>query len=579
MLTSGWAWAQSTAPQITSPLNVDTWFDVPGHQTVFYYRITATNSPTQFAATGLPSSTQVDPVTGSFYLSPWTPAIYNLTVSGTNAAGTGTANVRIAIRDTLLYGSPAQGSGFYGLGAVLRVGVHFETPVVVTGSPWVNAGARFDYESGSGTADLVFKHVVTAADNASIPFSWSVDLNGGTINDLALGLPAFLLVPEPTYEAWMIAFTGQADFRPVVTLTASGTVGAQFSHPSGGLNIVSYSATGLPPGLTIDGASGIITGIPTTAGNYNVGVTGVDASGRTAKMTLSVVIAPSSVSPANVAAHIINLSARAYGNSGADSLVAGFVVGGDSSKSKPLLLRGIGPALGQFGVPGPMAKAALKLYRSDAQVVASDDGWGTDPLLSSTANSVGAFALPANSGDSAIVWALYPGAYTIQVTDDTNTGGNALAEVYDVASGDITVRLINISARARVGGSSATILSGGFVISGSGSETVIIRGIGPALSAFGVASPVSTPTLTLFNGQSTAIAQNAGWPASAPINSTTVLLSDIFAKVGAFALPAGSADCAILVSLPAGNYTAQLGQAGGGGGGIGLLEIYEVSSP
>ena len=165
------------------------------------------------------------------------------------------------------------------------------------------------------------------------------------------------------------------------------------------------------------------------------------------------------------------------------------------------------------------------------------------------------------------------------ITDDTNSGGNALAEVYDVNSGDTTTRLINISARAKVGGSSAMILSGGFVISGSGSETVLIRGIGPTLSAFGVASPVSAPTLTLFNGKSTAIAQNAGWPASSTINSTTVLFSDIFARVGAFALPAGSADCAILVSLPAGNYTAQLGQAEGGVGGIGLLEIYEVSSP
>jgi hypothetical protein len=44
--------------------------------------------------------------------------------------------------------------------------------------------------------------------------------------------------------------------------------------------------------------------------------------------------------------------------------------------------------------------------------------------------------------------------------------------------------------------------------------------------------------------------------------------------VGAFALGAGSKDAVLLVTLPAGAYTAQV--SGVAGGGIALVEVYEV---
>jgi len=45
--------------------------------------------------------------------------------------------------------------------------------------------------------------------------------------------------------------------------------------------------------------------------------------------------------------------------------------------------------------------------------------------------------------------------------------------------------------------------------------------------------------------------------------------------VGAFALPAGSKDAALLLDLPAGIYTAHVAGADGGTG-VALLEIYRV---
>jgi len=46
--------------------------------------------------------------------------------------------------------------------------------------------------------------------------------------------------------------------------------------------------------------------------------------------------------------------------------------------------------------------------------------------------------------------------------------------------------------------------------------------------------------------------------------------------VGAFPLPSGSKDAALLLDLPPGAYTAQM-EGVGGATGIGLIEIYEVN--
>jgi hypothetical protein len=79
---------------------------------------------------------------------------------------------------------------------------------------------------------------------------------------------------------------------------------------------------------------------------------------------------------------------------------------------------------------------------------------------------------------------------------------------------------------------------------------------------------LANPQLSLVDSSGIQIAQNSGWGGSAQ-------LSSLFDQLGAFPLEAGSADDAILVTLPPGSYTAQLGGAGGTTG-IGLSEIYEV---
>jgi kumamolisin len=165
------------------------------------------------------------------------------------------------------------------------------------------------------------------------------------------------------------------------------------------------------------------------------------------------------------------------------------------------------------------------------------------------------------------------GTYTVVIT-------NALigSTIYNL--GTLTVsplisnstRLINISTRAQVG-TGGNILIPGFVVSGGGMETLLIRADGPSLTQFGVAGVLAQPSLSVYNNSGVVIATNTGWGT----NANSAQIASVATAVGAFALPSGSADCAIIVALPAGAYTVQVSGVGNTTG-VALAEVYEVSS-
>jgi hypothetical protein len=274
-------------------------------------------------------------------------------------------------------------------------------------------------------------------------------------------------------------------------------------------------------------------------------------------------------------AWLTNLSARAYAQTGANQLIAGFVTTGDASKS--LLIRGDGPSLANFEILNCLPDPQLTLV-SGSTTVATTDSWATS--LDATFTQVGAFSLTPGSHDVALLESLAPGAYTAQVVSQTTNCGVALAEIYDADSGAPGNRLTNISARAFIG-TGSNILIGGFVIGGSTPQTVIIRGDGPALAGFGLTGALANTVLTLSNSSGT-IATNSGW-SNAPVNGSAAawgiviqpLTTALSAKVGAFALADGSADSAIVATLPPGAYTAEVAGANNSSG-IALVEIYEL---
>lgn len=339
------------------------------------------------------------------------------------------------------------------------------------------------------------------------------------------------------------------------------------SLPTGGSATLSVAASGTAPltyqwkvnGSDIAGATSstlTLSNVATTqAGNYSVAVT--NSYGSVTSLPAAVAISGN--------ARLVNISTRATVGTGANILISGLVTSGGNSKR--ILVRGIGPTLSQFGVSGVLARPQLTLLNNKGSPMATNTVWGGGQTLASAFSQVGAFALPANSADSAILMILQSGVYTTQVEGIGGTAGTALAEVYDADTGTPVDRLANFSSRAFVG-TGGNILIAGFVISGTTSETVLIRGIGPTLGQFGVSGALANPQLTLRNGSGAAIATNAGWGGGAA-------LASVFAQVGAFALPAGSADCALVLTLPPGSYTAQIAGANSSTG-VALVEVYDV---
>ena len=131
-------------------------------------------------------------------------------------------------------------------------------------------------------------------------------------------------------------------------------------------------------------------------------------------------------------ARLVNLSARARGEGGERTFTAGFVVSGTLPKA--VLIRGVGPALGSFGVADAMADPQVVLYREGVEVARNGDwGSGDDPAgVAATAAAVGAFALAPGSRDAALLVNLYSGAYTVEIAPQIGSGGQVLAEVYEV---------------------------------------------------------------------------------------------------------------------------------------------------
>jgi hypothetical protein len=240
----------------------------------------------------------------------------------------------------------------------------------------------------------------------------------------------------------------------------------------------------------------------------------------------------------------------------------------DGSSLKPMLIRGVGPSLHDFGVSGALSDPQLSLY-SGALLTASNDDWSANEnalQIAGTSVRVGAFRLAEQTSDSALMATLQSGAYTVQLSGKESSRGVALVEVYDAASSG-TGKLVNLSVRTHVG-SGADVPSVGFVVAGASARTVMIRAVGPGLGAFGVTDAIADPQIELFSG-STRVDQNDNWGGSSS-------LSAVFVQVGAFGFTDQSSRDAVLVAtLAPGAYTVVVSGVNGSKG-VGLVEVYDL---
>jgi hypothetical protein len=262
---------------------------------------------------------------------------------------------------------------------------------------------------------------------------------------------------------------------------------------------------------------------------------------------------------------LIGLASRAKVGTGESVLITGVAIGG--AESKRVLIRAGGPALAAFGLASTLPNPTIKIYRGST-LIAQNDDW--NPADAAEMGRLGLFAFPNGSKDAAILTTLAPGGYTAHISDLSGTGtGVALAEIYDASVNPAAEnqRLISIASRGTVTAGDGALI-GGFVVTGNAPKTLLIRGVGPALTGFGVAGALADPALTIYQ-DSKVITTNEGWANSAAIATAAI-------QTGAFALPSGSKDAAVLLTLSPGAYSAQVKSAKNASFGVALIEIYEV---
>jgi uncharacterized delta-60 repeat protein len=147
--------------------------------------------------------------------------------------------------------------------------------------------------------------------------------------------------------------------------------------------------------------------------------------------------------------------------------------------------------------------------------------------------------------------------------------GEALSFALVQLEGDVApaaARLVNLSTRGRVL-TGEDVMIGGFIIEGTGSQTVAIVATGPSLVSYGIASPLANPRITLVRSSDQVIvAANDDWQTDA--NAALLAAADF--------APSNPLEAALYITLPSGAYTAIV-QGADGGTGVAVLGVYKVN--
>jgi hypothetical protein len=252
---------------------------------------------------------------------------------------------------------------------------------------------------------------------------------------------------------------------------------------------------------------------------------------------------------------LLNIATRLPVQTGDNILIGGFIITG--TEAKKVLILGIGPSLAQF-FNGSLSDPTLELFQGDTLLQANDNWKESQAEIQATGLQ------PSNDLESAIVRTLDPGSYTAVLRGKDGATGIGVVQAYDLNQAAQS-KFGNIATRGFVdSGDNAMI--GGFIIGPARgtTTTVVVRGIGPSLTNFGISGALQDPTLELHNGNGDTIAFNDDWK-----DDTNQ------GKIPQSLQPGDQHESALYRVLAPGNYTAII-RGSGNSTGIGLLEIYNV---
>jgi hypothetical protein len=264
--------------------------------------------------------------------------------------------------------------------------------------------------------------------------------------------------------------------------------------------------------------------------------------------------------PPTTPAQLQNISTRARVLTGDNVLIGGFIITGTDPKR--VIVRALGPSIKVNGttISGALQDPTLELHSGNGTLLFSNDDWRDAPNAAEI-QSTG--LAPPDDRESAILMTLVPGNYTTIVRGKNGTG-IGLVEVYDLDTA-ATSKLANLSTRAFVDTGNNVVIAGFVLGNNSGNDHVVIRGLGPSLSSFGIPGALADPTLELRDDNGTLLIADDDW------QDNGAQAAEIIA---AGLAPCNPKESAIAATLPPGSYTAIL-RGVNNGTGVGLVEVYD----
>jgi uncharacterized repeat protein (TIGR03803 family) len=310
---------------ITSATSVSGTTGVP-----FSYQITGNSNPGSYLATGLPTGLSMSTQTGLISGTPAVSGTYGVTIGAANQSGTTTEALSLAVNPIPVINSTLIETGSDDFSFSYQVTtINTATSYSESGLP---AGLTLDPNSGIISGTLA----TTGTFNVTIT---AINQSGSESATLTIGA---VLPPVPSITS-----------ASSVTGTDAGTLNYQIVATE---NPQSFTATGLPASLTLNTATGLISGTATVSGTYSVPITATNPGG-TANATLTIKLLPTPPAPSITSSLTVTgsdglaLSYQITASNGPTSFGATGLPAGLGLNSATGVISGTPSVTGTFSVP------------------------------------------------------------------------------------------------------------------------------------------------------------------------------------------------------------------------------------